>query len=626
MNSIKQIELQQQIKGNSLGLQNQINELYKWEKEIKRNSMVNGQTKSDENSVPIRSHNKTTISNGHSDDEELPADPETKKRQANEYKIVGNRFVGAGEYESARGFYSKAIEINAEPVFYINRALCFLKLELYKLCIDDCTKAIELDPKLVKAYYRRMQANEVLCNFASALNDCNEVLKLQPKSVEGIEASRRLTDRISGKNLIPLSPNASQLSWSKLDTNVKDVSFIKKPPHLQSKKPLRRIQINGPMSTGNSTSTDKKSKDEENEASKSAENGIEQSTITNAENICGVIPLKSPNSSAQFYQKWRELINNSQKYSYLKIIDVASFNYLIGSQFDCDLLKNLLQILSENFINDKIPVSGILKQIIINDQFKILKLLMDTEDKNAFEKLLKYLETNEPSSKATVLGTLDDWMDIRERVKRLTQFELEEGSIDTLSNAHRLPANRNNKASTDKTDVRNARVLESDVDPLLDTEMIPKPRPPLAHPELDDDEPGNDNVPNTPQYHPGVDDGFFPNFDPRIGDDDPKKPVPPNVNGSGPRARRPSVNNFPYAPGFDPLEGTPQIIPDVNVYQHKKTLAQGMMDLALLSANANQLRYVLESYNRHPYYYFSLVFISLSLILQLDFYWKKHST
>lgn len=60
------------------------------------------------------------------------------------------------------------------------------------------------------------------------------------------------------------------------------------------------------------------------------------------------------------------------------------------------------------------------------------------------------------------------------------------------------------------------------------------------------------------------------------------------------------------------------IIPDVNVYQHKKTLAQGMMDLALLSANANQLRYVLESRSRHPYFYFSLTFISLSLLLQVS--------
>ena len=59
---------------------------------------------------------------------------------------------------------------------------------------------------------------------------------------------------------------------------------------------------------------------------------------------------------------------------------------------------------------------------------------------------------------------------------------------------------------------------------------------------------------------------------------------------------------------------------DINVYQHKKTLAQGMMDLALLSANANQLRYVLESGGDHPYYYPSLVMISMSLILQVRYY------
>ncbi|CAH1636717.1 unnamed protein product [Spodoptera littoralis] len=60
-------------------------------------------------------------------------------------------------------------------------------------------------------------------------------------------------------------------------------------------------------------------------------------------------------------------------------------------------------------------------------------------------------------------------------------------------------------------------------------------------------------------------------------------------------------------------------LPDVNVntYQQKKNLAQGMMDLALLSANANQLRYVLESANTHPYYYPSLTFISLSIIFQI---------
>ncbi|XP_053956047.1 ninjurin-A [Anastrepha ludens] len=66
---------------------------------------------------------------------------------------------------------------------------------------------------------------------------------------------------------------------------------------------------------------------------------------------------------------------------------------------------------------------------------------------------------------------------------------------------------------------------------------------------------------------------------------------------------------------LDALEDISSV--DVNAYAHKKTLAQGMMDLALLTANANQLRYVLETYNRHPYFYPSLIFLILSIGFQI---------
>lgn len=54
-----------------------------------------------------------------------------------------------------------------------------------------------------------------------------------------------------------------------------------------------------------------------------------------------------------------------------------------------------------------------------------------------------------------------------------------------------------------------------------------------------------------------------------------------------------------------------------NVYLHKKTMAQGMLDMALLSANANQLRYVLDSKVHDMYYYTSVSLISSSMILQV---------
>ncbi|CAH0677279.1 unnamed protein product [Chilo suppressalis] len=74
----------------------------------------------------------------------------------------------------------------------------------------------------------------------------------------------------------------------------------------------------------------------------------------------------------------------------------------------------------------------------------------------------------------------------------------------------------------------------------------------------------------------------------------------------------------PYDKAHDDARTVIEESPNVNTYQQKKNLAQGMMDLALLSANANQLRYVLEtSAGGHPYYYPSVVLISLSIILQV---------
>lgn len=65
-----------------------------------------------------------------------------------------------------------------------------------------------------------------------------------------------------------------------------------------------------------------------------------------------------------------------------QMVDVTEFNKLLGPQFNSEMFKDLLKILSEHFVSDMVPVAGILKQIIINVEFKIIKMFMDTEDRN----------------------------------------------------------------------------------------------------------------------------------------------------------------------------------------------------------------------------------------------------
>ncbi|XP_049877091.1 ninjurin-2 isoform X2 [Pectinophora gossypiella] len=56
---------------------------------------------------------------------------------------------------------------------------------------------------------------------------------------------------------------------------------------------------------------------------------------------------------------------------------------------------------------------------------------------------------------------------------------------------------------------------------------------------------------------------------------------------------------------------------DANRYATKKTVAQGMLDIALLTSNASQLKYVLQVGPKHEFYMLLVVLISISIVLQI---------
>lgn len=66
----------------------------------------------------------------------------------------------------------------------------------YNECIEDCEHAIEIDNLAVKAYYRRMQANECLGNDMDALKDCTTVLMIEPKNSEANKSLERINERL----------------------------------------------------------------------------------------------------------------------------------------------------------------------------------------------------------------------------------------------------------------------------------------------------------------------------------------------------------------------------------------------------------------------------------------------
>lgn len=113
-----------------------------------------------------------------------------------ELKNQGNAALALGHYVDAYRLYSEAIELDEHnAVFFANRAQCAIKMEQHGTAISDATKAIELDPAYVKAYFRRGTAYCGIMDFKKAQQDFQTVVNKAPANASArqkLEECRKL--------------------------------------------------------------------------------------------------------------------------------------------------------------------------------------------------------------------------------------------------------------------------------------------------------------------------------------------------------------------------------------------------------------------------------------------------
>ncbi|GAA0138313.1 hypothetical protein LIER_00081 [Lithospermum erythrorhizon] len=126
--------------------------------------------------------------------------------QANDAKLEGNTLFKEGQYDEALLKYELALQVvqdltssnELRAICHANRGACFSKLENYKESINECTKALELNPSYTKALIRRGEAHEKLGNYEDSITDMTKILELDPS----YDQARR--------NIIRLKPLADE--------------------------------------------------------------------------------------------------------------------------------------------------------------------------------------------------------------------------------------------------------------------------------------------------------------------------------------------------------------------------------------------------------------------------------
>ncbi|NXU52587.1 TOM34 protein, partial [Turnix velox] len=112
--------------------------------------------------------------------------------RARTLKEEGNELVKKGNHKKAVEKYSESLQLHQECATYTNRALCYLALKQYKEAAQDCTEALKLDPKNVKALYRRAQALKELKDYKSSVADIKSLLKTEPKNTAALRLLQEL--------------------------------------------------------------------------------------------------------------------------------------------------------------------------------------------------------------------------------------------------------------------------------------------------------------------------------------------------------------------------------------------------------------------------------------------------
>ncbi|XP_055708360.1 tetratricopeptide repeat protein 12 [Phlebotomus papatasi] len=130
---------------------------------------------------------------------------ERKEREslAQNLRKLGNAAFRKEEYEKAISMYSKAIDqVRDSPILYNNRALCYMRVGLYKRAIIDCDFVInKLDEKNLRSWLYRAKSYYHLGETRNYEKSISEAKKNNPKDlpfiedvVKDIEANQQIED------------------------------------------------------------------------------------------------------------------------------------------------------------------------------------------------------------------------------------------------------------------------------------------------------------------------------------------------------------------------------------------------------------------------------------------------
>jgi tetratricopeptide (TPR) repeat protein len=160
------------------------------------------------NSIASMSHYETIASRPNLEESQLGDPAQAAIERAEKLKKQANAKFNKGDIEAARVLYNDALscippnmtglspEIKSMlAMLYSNRSVTYFRDKMYRESLNDCEKALELDPKAEKSYIRKSRALAALERHEQAFRCIDEAHNILPSSRKIAEELEKALER-----------------------------------------------------------------------------------------------------------------------------------------------------------------------------------------------------------------------------------------------------------------------------------------------------------------------------------------------------------------------------------------------------------------------------------------------
>ncbi|VAH01747.1 unnamed protein product [Triticum turgidum subsp. durum] len=335
-------------------------------------------------------YNRTNYSS-YLNDEPMP-DATSEKEQGNEY-FKQKKFAEAVEC------YSRSIALSPTAVAFANRAMAYLKLRRFEAAENDCTEALNLDDRYVKAYSRRITARKGLGKLKEAMDDAEFAVSVDANNPElrkqysEIKALLMERSSVQAKHTISEFDKAGDRKniTSHAPSDPQKDSFMEVDPPGRAAAGIR--ELSGGASKGGSGVSLKDNNMQQSRDAKQKpgpEISVQELASRAASRYISntVKSVKTPKTAYDFEVSWRAISDDlTQQIQLLKSIRPERLPEIFKDALSSAFLIDIVKCTASIFRDDAVLAVSILENLAKVSRFDLIIMCLSPMHKSELRKI-----------------------------------------------------------------------------------------------------------------------------------------------------------------------------------------------------------------------------------------------